>query len=500
MARVLKRFTLVCIGSSLTTGRLAGPDVSWVALLAYQLPAEAEALGPIDVYNMGKGSQNSAWGVTQIDAVAAYKPTHILMEGFAINDCVDFGAGPAISRAAHIANMTAMVTAWKAQIPGVDITIQTMNPVSVAGAGIRPQLPAYYADEVATAAMLGVRILDNYTASAKPLDPTKSNGAVPFVLPVTAGFDGQPSGAAWNPADVSNLTLSADLLSATSAAANGMVRGNMPLTGKVHMEFLISGPIVGWSGNTYGWPSFGVATAASSLAGGPMGRAVGAAGLLAGPGGNVSVDGVFTGGAGFSTAQGDVVGIEVDVPNSLIYFLKSATRSAGISIASLTGSAIYPAMSLQATNASWHFTEYGDGLHPLFTGWLDTYLYPNVMAWARARMGEYWALPVNTGVPAISGPAYEGAHLTGDPGAWTGAPSFAYQWLRGFTPIAGAVFLNRDPSHADVGSQLRLRVAATNDVGTVFATSAPTAVITAAPAGGQLDFSDPNNSGLIAAL
>lgn len=35
-------------------------------------------------------------------------------------------------------------------------------------------------------------------------------------------------------------------------------------------------------------------------------------------------------------------------------------------------------------------TGLGDGLHPIWPGADDTYLYPSVLAWARARMAEFW--------------------------------------------------------------------------------------------------------------
>jgi hypothetical protein len=35
-------------------------------------------------------------------------------------------------------------------------------------------------------------------------------------------------------------------------------------------------------------------------------------------------------------------------------------------------------------------TDSNDGLHPIWTGAVDTYLYPYVLAWARARMAEHW--------------------------------------------------------------------------------------------------------------
>lgn len=187
MARILPPFVPLFLGSSLTTGRLAS---DWVPRLDAELKDQPEAIGPYSIINAGKGSQNSAWGVTQIDLICATKPTHILMEGFAINDCIDFGSGPAISRADHITNITTMVTAFQARIPGIDITIQTMSPVSVAGAPSRPQLAAYYADEVALAATLGVHSLDNYTRWTTGLaaDLGSPGGALPDWLSNT--YDG----------------------------------------------------------------------------------------------------------------------------------------------------------------------------------------------------------------------------------------------------------------------------------------------------------------------
>lgn len=467
MTRVLKPFVLVCIGSSLTTGRLAGPDLSWVPLLARELPDAPEALGPVRVYNMGKGSQNSAWGVTQIDAVTALRPTHILMEGFAINDCIDSGGGAAISRAAHIANITSMVTSWQAQIPGVDITIQTMSPVSPSGAGVRPLLGTYYADEVATAAALGVRILDNYAAWPKPLDPTKTASASGLALPVTAGYLYQ-NGVTWNPADkAASVSLSPDLLTATATATSGWVRATAALAGTIHFEVTV-GAIA------HPHPSVGVAT--SAMGGGYVGGVAGTCGLL--DDGNVWLAGAFIGAAGFTFSAGDIIGVEVDVPNSRIYFLKGAARSAGFNIASLTGAAIYPAISLISSTVSGKFTPEGDGLHPLFVGALDTWLYPAVKTWARARMAEVWVPPANSVLPLILGPPYRGALLTSTPGVWSAGPRFTYQWLRDFAPIAAATYYNYTPVAGDVGHVLRLQVTAANDVGAVIATSLPTAVIT----------------------
>ena len=163
---ILPPFVLACFGTSLTTGRLSA---DWVPTLADELAAYPEALGPIVIYNMGRGSQNSDWGVTEAPKISALKPTHILFEGFAINDCIDTGSGPAVSQAQHITNIQTMVSGWETAIPGVDLTIQTMSSISAVIAGTRPQLATYYADEVTTGNSLGIRVLNHYAGWPNPL-------------------------------------------------------------------------------------------------------------------------------------------------------------------------------------------------------------------------------------------------------------------------------------------------------------------------------------------
>lgn len=165
---VLPPFVAAFLGTSLTSGRLAA---DWVPTLNREIREFPEAVGPVVILNLGKGSQNSAWGVTQAPLLTALKPTHILFEGFAINDCIDLGAGPAITRAQHILNIQTMVAGWRAGIPAVDLTIQTMSSISAANAAQRPNLADYYADEIATGATLGMRTLDNYANWPKPLNP-----------------------------------------------------------------------------------------------------------------------------------------------------------------------------------------------------------------------------------------------------------------------------------------------------------------------------------------
>ena len=94
--------------------------------------------------------------------------------------------------------------------------------------------------------------------------------------------------------------------------------------------------------------------------------------------------------------------------------------------------------------------------------------------------------PLNTAAPTISGSARRTSTLTSTPGSWGGILNdYAYQWQRRtngtFTNIAGATGATYTLTSADVGSELRLRVTASNLDGTVSALSAATAVVEAAP-------------------
>ena len=153
------KFTLVVIGSSLTTGRLSA---DWVPRLVQELPNAPEALGDIQIYNMGKGSQTSAYLLAQMPQIIGYQPTHVLFETNSINDCIDFGGGPAISRAAHATNIQTFVAGLQAGIPGVHITMQTMSTIGTAITATRPTYADYVADDVALASILSIELLDSY--------------------------------------------------------------------------------------------------------------------------------------------------------------------------------------------------------------------------------------------------------------------------------------------------------------------------------------------------
>lgn len=179
---IRRPLVLVCLGTSLTTGRLSA---DWVPTLLREIQDQPEARGPIRIYNLGKGSQNSDWLLSQAQSISDLKPTHILTEGGAINDCVDFGSGPAVTRAQHISNIQAMVGNWLTNIPNVDITLQTMSSIATVITPTRPALADYYADEVATATTLGIRVMNNYAGWPKPL-----NQALTVIDPATGLGDG----------------------------------------------------------------------------------------------------------------------------------------------------------------------------------------------------------------------------------------------------------------------------------------------------------------------
>jgi hypothetical protein len=91
--------------------------------------------------------------------------------------------------------------------------------------------------------------------------------------------------------------------------------------------------------------------------------------------------------------------------------------------------------------------------------------------------------PLNTVVPAISGTLAEGELLTSSTGTWTGAVSYAYQWIRrdsgGLNPvnIGGATASTYTLVSADIGNTIQVKVTATNTGGSTQAVSAVSGVV-----------------------
>ena len=98
-------------------------------------------------------------------------------------------------------------------------------------------------------------------------------------------------------------------------------------------------------------------------------------------------------------------------------------------------------------------------------------------------------MPQNLTPPTISGTVQPGQTLTAAPGTWSGATStVTYRWERcdgtgaNCADLPGAVAPTYALQDADVGSTLRVVVTATSAFGEASAESAPTAIVTPAPA------------------
>jgi hypothetical protein len=98
------------------------------------------------------------------------------------------------------------------------------------------------------------------------------------------------------------------------------------------------------------------------------------------------------------------------------------------------------------------------------------------------------AAPTSSDAPTIHGAAREDAVLSADGGTWTGVGTveLSHQWRRcdaagaGCADIAGADQAEYTPAAEDAGHRLRVVVTASNDAGSATATSAATAIVTAA--------------------
>lgn len=91
--------------------------------------------------------------------------------------------------------------------------------------------------------------------------------------------------------------------------------------------------------------------------------------------------------------------------------------------------------------------------------------------------------PLNSRRPRIVGSPITGATLEGRNGGWLGANSFTSRWLRcdaagaSCVAIPGATATTYQPTRADIGARIRLRVTGENSHGATSRKSAPTAVV-----------------------
>jgi trypsin len=101
--------------------------------------------------------------------------------------------------------------------------------------------------------------------------------------------------------------------------------------------------------------------------------------------------------------------------------------------------------------------------------------------------------PANQAAPTLSGAAIIGQRLNCAPGAWTGAPSFSYQFVRsnsaGDVGVASTGPADYTVTTADAGTALRCIVTASNLGGTSLAESARTGLVP-----GQATQNPPKNS------
>jgi hypothetical protein len=89
--------------------------------------------------------------------------------------------------------------------------------------------------------------------------------------------------------------------------------------------------------------------------------------------------------------------------------------------------------------------------------------------------------PALIAAPALVGTAEIGREVTVEPGAWSGGPALAFQWLRDGAVIEGATAAAYVPVPADDAAALACRVTATNSAGSAEAVTEPLGVSYAAP-------------------
>ena len=182
---VLPALGVAITGTSLVTGRLSA-DV--VPRLAQEAPTLPECLGPVVIFNEGRGGWTSANILANVPVIVSLQPAVVFIDTGSINDCFDSGSGPQVSLVDHDANLTSIINDLRSGIPGVDLTVMTMSPGSTSIAAGRPQLATYYAHDLSVAAGLSVRTMDNYAGWVKPL-PDALTYDLDGLHPIWAGAD-----------------------------------------------------------------------------------------------------------------------------------------------------------------------------------------------------------------------------------------------------------------------------------------------------------------------
>jgi len=162
---------IACFGTSLTTGRLSG---GWVQKLQDKLNGVSRRR--VICYDVGAGSQTSAWGVSNVDRPRNHRPDVCLIE-FSINDAVTANG---ISTAQATTNLSSIVSSLRARNPNMLIYMMTMN--SCPDLSLRPNLEDYYQNDRTFAAANGCGLIDirplwgtpNYTDTPDGLHPSEA--------------------------------------------------------------------------------------------------------------------------------------------------------------------------------------------------------------------------------------------------------------------------------------------------------------------------------------
>lgn len=181
---IKKEFFLMLNGTSLTAGRLCTPPFAWSTRLLIDMISAPECQGPVRIVNTGKGSQTSQYGMEMAEQYAPQKPTHILFEDFAINDCVPANLIPLWLATSYF---NSMVQYYRVANPDVILMHQTMSSAS-AGDVNRTNLEAYYNNGTANAEAAGIPTLDHYALWPKPL-PLADTVDMDGLHPTWAAFE-----------------------------------------------------------------------------------------------------------------------------------------------------------------------------------------------------------------------------------------------------------------------------------------------------------------------
>ncbi len=89
--------------------------------------------------------------------------------------------------------------------------------------------------------------------------------------------------------------------------------------------------------------------------------------------------------------------------------------------------------------------------------------------------------PPSSAAPAVAGALNVGVTQTCTPGAWSGGPTFTYQWMRNGSPIAGATAATYLVQAVDRGTVVQCQVTGTNASGSVVVFSGPRLIVMLPP-------------------